>query len=443
MKSRSSSSENGQAIILIVLAMVVLLGLTALAVDGSMIYSDRRLAQSAADSASLAGGSLAAAALEDNKLNYYNWTANPPNCTGVVETAAKAAREGAVRRAKDNNFKIDQDFSDDMGVQTTCGVYEVWATKKSGGKVKVFNDRYMDIETRITQKTDTAFAHFVYSGELATTVSAVTRVHPRRPMAYGFAIIALNEEGCSGNTNGVQFRGSSAVKINWGGVWSNGCLDVDGNPSVSIYNGKVMYFDTPKSEADVAAKVKMNTGTPVMLKDSSDRITEEYYDIRVPNCTGHEISADDLVNYYADHGKPLPSGLYCVNGDIKVTNKKQRLEGVGVTLIVTGDLDLSGGTVILKAPPKNYVGEAIPSVLIYAPKSNQNSWKINGNSDFFVAGSIIAPGVSMDLVGDSLANAFQTQIIVNNIDIGGNNDTAVTYCDCQNGLLPTEIDMQR
>ncbi len=45
---------------LLVLAMVALLGFTALAVDGSMVYSDRRFAQSGSDASSLAGGAEAA-----------------------------------------------------------------------------------------------------------------------------------------------------------------------------------------------------------------------------------------------------------------------------------------------------------------------------------------------------------------------------------------------
>ncbi len=44
-----SPSERGQAIILIALSIVGLLGLVALAVDGGNAYSERRRAQNAAD----------------------------------------------------------------------------------------------------------------------------------------------------------------------------------------------------------------------------------------------------------------------------------------------------------------------------------------------------------------------------------------------------------
>ena len=42
-------SENGQAIILIIIGIVALLGFAALAIDGGMVYADRRNAQNGAD----------------------------------------------------------------------------------------------------------------------------------------------------------------------------------------------------------------------------------------------------------------------------------------------------------------------------------------------------------------------------------------------------------
>ena len=50
------NGEEGQAILIVVLAMgIFLLGATGLAIDGSHLYSQRQMAQSAADSAAIAG----------------------------------------------------------------------------------------------------------------------------------------------------------------------------------------------------------------------------------------------------------------------------------------------------------------------------------------------------------------------------------------------------
>ena len=46
--------ERGQALIMIALAVVGMFGFSALAIDGSRVFSDRRHAQNAADTAALA-----------------------------------------------------------------------------------------------------------------------------------------------------------------------------------------------------------------------------------------------------------------------------------------------------------------------------------------------------------------------------------------------------
>ena len=48
-------NERGQAIVIIAVVFIVLLGFAGLAIDAGMVYSDRRNAQNAADASSLAG----------------------------------------------------------------------------------------------------------------------------------------------------------------------------------------------------------------------------------------------------------------------------------------------------------------------------------------------------------------------------------------------------
>jgi Flp pilus assembly protein TadG len=74
-----NSSEKGQALIVIALAAVALFGFAALAIDGSMVFSDRRHAQNAADTAALdaalsktRGGSWQQEGLDRATSNGYN-----------------------------------------------------------------------------------------------------------------------------------------------------------------------------------------------------------------------------------------------------------------------------------------------------------------------------------------------------------------------------------
>jgi hypothetical protein len=66
-------AERGQALILIALAAIGLVAVTALAIDGSAKYSDRRHAQNAADASSLA------AALEKTNLLFHGFGVHKHN----------------------------------------------------------------------------------------------------------------------------------------------------------------------------------------------------------------------------------------------------------------------------------------------------------------------------------------------------------------------------
>ncbi len=100
------------------LAFVVLLGFTALAIDGGMVYADRRHAQNGADASSLAGGGAAALYMENNYVDYEDFSCDPNNYPDGYETwqAQNLARAAAISRAGDNDFTIDEDVSDNNGV---------------------------------------------------------------------------------------------------------------------------------------------------------------------------------------------------------------------------------------------------------------------------------------------------------------------------------------
>jgi hypothetical protein len=215
--SERQSSEKGQVLVLIVLAMVVLLGFTALAVDGGMVYSDRRHAQNSGDASSLAGGSAAALTLENSDITYGDW-----NCSNAaIGDARDNAEAAAIDRAGDNGFGIDHDVSDNHGVITSCGEEDHGA----------WTEKFIDVTTEISTTTPTSFAHFVYSGKLQSRIKAVTRVRPRMSLGFGNSIVALNpQQSCHGGTpNGVVFEGNVEVQVEGGGIFSNGCIQASGN----------------------------------------------------------------------------------------------------------------------------------------------------------------------------------------------------------------------
>ena len=229
------TSERGQALVLLVLAFVVLLGFTALAVDGSMVYADRRHEQNAADTGSLAGANAAAMYLENYYVNYEDFTYIPgagcvsgdPIIVDKLNASLDAAEAASIDRVATNDYTIDADISDDNGVWATCG----------GVDHGTWIDKYIDVTTTITADTRTNFVHLFYGGPLRNTVTAVARVRPRSPTALGNAIVALREE-CHGNDGGVTFDGGVIVDVIGGGIFSNACI-VAGGQSLDVEAGTI------------------------------------------------------------------------------------------------------------------------------------------------------------------------------------------------------------
>src|SRR5512145_1257919 len=103
---KPKSQERGQALVIIALAVVGLFGFSALAIDGSRVFSDRRNAQNAADTAALSAAlakirqepyePAAIARAKSNgyvtdtnskvEVNLCNTLVAPDNCVGIPTT---------------------------------------------------------------------------------------------------------------------------------------------------------------------------------------------------------------------------------------------------------------------------------------------------------------------------------------------------------------------
>src|SRR5512135_2868091 len=89
-KNNLRKRERGQALVLIALALFGLLGLTALAVDGSHVYAQLRQAQNAADTAAFAAA-----------IARVNILGTDPT---AIDAAKAALRADGLSRAASNNF---------------------------------------------------------------------------------------------------------------------------------------------------------------------------------------------------------------------------------------------------------------------------------------------------------------------------------------------------
>ena len=184
------SLENGQVMILIAIGFAILLGFVALAVDGGMLYSDRRQAQNAADAAALAGGGAAATSIENNKLFYSSWNCSDPRIAAVRQAAVAAAIQQA---AEYGSTLTASGVPGDNVVVATCG-----QDSKNG-----LVNKYFEVSTYISHTTTTSFLQLLAGDSLSSHVQASSRVYPRSPLVYGNAVVALNPQNCQGQQNGL------------------------------------------------------------------------------------------------------------------------------------------------------------------------------------------------------------------------------------------------
>ncbi|MGD2157739.1 MAG: Tad domain-containing protein [Anaerolineales bacterium] len=417
--------ESGQILILLVLGIVVLLGFTALALDGGMIYSDRRLSQNVADASSLAGGGEAALTMESIGLVAWQWE----NCN-QAEQAITDAEEAAIAQALDNDFVIDNNTLDHNGARAEC-TFEDYGS---------FVDKYIDVTTLISFTTDTSFAHFIYNGPVRNQVEAVTRVRPRNYMANGNAIVAHRVDCPNSNTGGVHFDGNAEVDVNGGGVFSNACLKAAGSVDVGVEYGEINYT-TDYSES----------GNPTIDPPpgkSGSALLEQFFvvDPNPPQCADTD---------YVDHTGPdtiypgnysqikinngvlnMEPGLYCLSGNFSINGGV--VNGNGVTIYITnGDFDSSANAEVhLTAPPDN--PDPLPAIpgnaglLIYLPLGNDGEVSLLGNVDSEYVGTVYAadPDSMIEVGGTGgveTLETYQTQLIGGTVFVHGNATIDITF----------------
>ena len=436
IKQTHNNNESGQVMVFLALVFVGLLGAAALAIDGGMLFADRRHAQNAADASSLAGGSGAAYYMRMNNVNYNAFVCGT---SGATNTAG-AAITAAITHAGLNDFVIDNDINDNHGVTVDCAINDLGS----------YEDKHLDIITKITRDTSTNFAHLVYDGPLRNQVEAIARIYPPAPLAFGKAIIALNESACSGNTNGVIFSGTSNTTVTGGGVWSNGCLTGNGTSfTVTVNNGGVGFAGT-------------STGTLTNINPSPLHIPSTLPDystvVNTPDCSGlpnrtvpNNGPATIQPGIYDDikwTGGDLvfSPGLYCITDSQGVSINGGTISGNGVTFfLVSGGVTINGNVtpVDLRAPLESPdPSPAIPGVLFSLANGNTSTISVTGNSTSFYLGTIYAPDGDLYFSGSSGTNpTFNTQLIGNNVEVSGGATIDINFNDDENYEMPPYMDL--
>lgn len=427
-------SERGQVLVLLVLGMVALFGFAALAIDGSMVYSDRRYDQSAADSASLAGGGAAARLLENNHVYYENFTCSNPS----VSSAKVAAFNAAKTRAATNFItNLDNNISDHQGIVTTC---------EDNKDMGAYKDKYIDIHVAITSETQTAFAQLVFGGKLKNQVDAVVRVRPRSTDVFGYAIVSTSNSCSNGdNGGGVWFDGTMDTHVYSGGIFSNSCIGQNGaSGSVAVVPPEVGVVARQPSS--------VNDFTPAPTITSS---TLPPFEFAKPSCAGltnwgdHTGGGDLQPGYYGrirlTNGDivNLAPGPYCISGGISANGGE--INGVDVSFYMTGgDFDMGAQVkATLRAPQADPIpAGTVKGMLIRLSDNLANAVYLRGSSDSSFLGTVYAPKGDIEVGGNSSnLSMVSCQLIGNQVRIHGDVTLKINFSTAQNDSHPSSIDL--
>lgn len=243
--------EKGQILIILALAIVAIMGFAALAVDGSMVYNEKRKDQSTADSAALAGAGAAAQYLKTaNVTGFSCGTSAASNASNAaVAMAQSTAREDAISLAAYN-------LSTKNGVTSVCGT--------SNGVP------YLDIHTMVSTNAQTSFLKVIRSTPITTTAEAVARVYLNTSFAGGNALVSTGTT-CDSN-GGIYALGNGHINMTGGGAYSASCLSATGSSKIYAYGGVINYTGagnliTPQN-AQVLILNDIDPTTPPNISDS-------------------------------------------------------------------------------------------------------------------------------------------------------------------------------
>ena len=445
-------SEKGQALVLIAFAAVGLFAFTALSIDGGRVFSDRRHAQNAADTAALAAALARVRAQSD------------------PDGAAKLSGEA---RAVSNGYNNDADSTVTVNICDETGI----VCEGLPGNA-VLSDY---IQVKITSIVRTTFARIIGWQQVTNVVTAVAKAKlgGPSPVFDGSALVALAPDGDAT----IRNQGNINLDINNSGVFNNSsgscAFTAGGNSFINADTGFTIANDPSHYCNNLNGQNNGNVGDAGMYQSGTQLAYPPDLDIPDPsiNCsTPGEVKPDGTVvpgNFSSlsfQHGNYtfLP-GSYCISGglsvggtahvtanyvDIKITGGGFRVTsnlncdyilvhiagGSDITIngnanvvctnstffATTGSVSLVGNGANTYTAPTAGPHQEYANLLVYMPLGNTETLKISGNSLTEMTGSIIGISAPVQLSGTSDFE-LNSSITGYTIDILGGTNSTINY----------------
>ena len=331
-------SEKGQALILIAFGIVALIGFTALAIDGGRVFSDRRNAQNAADTAALA------AALEEIYNQYGRGT------VGYQQVGLNRAGDNGYINDADSTVTVE--FCDDAAAAgRPCTGLPTGANESEYIRVAIDSDVPM------------TFAKILGRQFVTNHVEAISRVQGSLTTGIFNSGAGMYSTRMGGN-DCYKVLGNADIKFHGTGIFVN----CDGADALALGGSYGLYMDANaevvgcSADKDDVPPPIQGTGTITCGATQQDIDEDTFADVPTleptPTCDpapaneGGLISATNTMkpgwidqNIVLSNDTLFPEGTYCfINGaELRLIGGNTSILGTGrVRLVMSENLSLKG-----------------------------------------------------------------------------------------------------
>jgi Putative Flp pilus-assembly TadE/G-like len=416
----------GKVVILVAIALIPILGVVAIAVDGGMLMSDRRRAQRAADSAALA----AATDL------FTNWNTN------AGADPKGDAKTSALTTAAANGFPND-------GATATVTVN---IPPKNG----TFVGQKAYVEVLITYNEDRFFSKIWGDGKLKVAARAVAR-GSYTPASPGILVLDPTDNNTLNVTSSgdVTVTNGGAIDVsskspNGGATCTNsGNITADTiNLSDGKYNssnsgtliGQVNYNQPPTPDplaalpepaqpelpnlpATVLALLGSNYSTSNGVNDSGN--TGRTIDLYPGSYAGIKVTGNDQIVLH-DNPDGSPGIYYLGSQGLSISNAGG-ITGSNVMLYSngTGNISLTGSGSMSLSPPTSGTYKGIT---LFQERSSNKQINITGQGNMNMTGTFYAAAAKVSITGQGgYNNPIGSQWIAWQLYVTGSGSFTVNY----------------
>jgi Flp pilus assembly protein TadG len=412
---RLKRRTSGQTFLLVSIALVVLLGVAALAVDIGDLWTTRRLMQSAADAGAVAGAdeiaiggnstAITAAAKDAASHNGFADGGTRPGTTNTITVAVHNPPTSGPYAANSNAVEVD--------VSQTQPTYFM----------KVLGMRTVPVSTMA----------------VAVTLGSGSCVYSLDPSASGATTVGGTASVSSACGLYDNSSSSSALTVSGGGtitaplVGVVGGTNVNGGGSTPPTTGIAQFGDPLAYIA--APTFNSSSCSSFHTQNISGPQSPQTY------CGGIHINGGNTVTFGA--------GLYVIDGGGITIDGGATVSGSGVTFYMTGAngngnnaANYSGVTInstatVNLSSPCDGAATGIPGMLFFQDRSITNgaASSFNGAAGSTFNGGIYFPTTPVTYAGSSAVNGF-TLIVADTLTFTGNSSVGNNVTSClANGSL--------